>query len=92
MDAFFNEKKNGRLINRLFQIKYTHNNPFSHWLGYHNKLYNSKDNTEFAKLTREIFQHIINQLSELKFINLSLYRLCDTVWGRQEFIAMPEKI
>ena len=121
MDAFFNERRNGRSIDRLFQIKDTHNNPVSHWLGYHDKLYNSKDNAEFATLTREkciymfesykklvkagayvdvhhwrftpdSFQHIINQLIEMKFINLPLYRLCHTLWGRQEFIAMFEKI
>ena len=121
MDAFFNERKNGRLIDRLFQIKDTHNDPISHWLGYHNKLYKPKDNTEFGKLTREkfiymfesykelikkgayvdvhhwrftpdSFRDIVNQLNDMKFINLPLYRLYHTLWGRLEFIAMLEKI
>lgn len=44
------------------------------------------------RFTPELFGYIINMLNALEFIDLKIYRLCHTVWGRQEFIAMLEKI
>lgn len=118
MDAFFTKRTNALLIDRLFEVLSTNNNPVSHWLGLHGK---DKTNTEIPKVTREqllfrfetykkfseagqyidvhhwrlipdTFRKIIIQLNEMKFVNLSLYRLCHTIWGRCEFIAMLEKI
>lgn len=43
------------------------------------------------RFTPENFGYIVRVLSELKFIDLSLYRLCHTIWGRVEFVAMLEK-
>lgn len=43
------------------------------------------------KFTPESFGYIINMLNSLNFIDLPLYRLCHTIWGRQEFIAILEK-
>lgn len=37
------------------------------------------------------FGYIINLLNKLEFIDLTLYRLCHTIFGRQEFVAMLEK-
>lgn len=44
------------------------------------------------KFTPDNFGYIINMLNKLTLIDLSLYRLCHTVWGRLEFVAMLEKI
>lgn len=44
------------------------------------------------RFTPDSFGYIINMLNKLNFINLPLYRLCQTIWGRQEFVAMLEKI
>ena len=44
------------------------------------------------RFTPDSFRYIVNLLNELNFIDLPLYRCCHTLWGRQEFIAMLEKI
>ena len=43
------------------------------------------------RFTPDSFGYIVNMLNKLNFIDLPLYRLCHTVWGRFEFIAMLEK-
>lgn len=43
------------------------------------------------RLTPDSFGYIVNLLNKLGFIDLTIYRLCHTVWGRLEFIAMLEK-
>lgn len=43
------------------------------------------------RFTPDSFGYIVNLLNALGFINLPLYRLCHTIWGRQEFIVMLEK-
>lgn len=44
------------------------------------------------RFTPDSFGYIVKLLNELNFIDLSLYRLYHTVWGRLEFTAMLEKI
>ncbi|MBQ9496621.1 MAG: methyltransferase domain-containing protein [Selenomonadaceae bacterium] len=44
------------------------------------------------RFTPDSFRYIINLLNALEFIDLPLYRCCHTIWGRQEFLAMLEKI
>lgn len=44
------------------------------------------------RFTPDSFGYIVKLLNELEFIDLQLYRLCHTVWGRQEFTAILEKI
>ena len=44
------------------------------------------------RFTPDSFRYIINLLNALEFIDLPLYRCCHTLWGRQEFVAMLEKI
>ena len=43
------------------------------------------------RFTPENFGYIVNVLNKLTLIDLSLFRLCHTIWGRQEFVAMLEK-
>ena len=43
------------------------------------------------RFTPENFRYIVHMLNDLKFIDLPLYRCCNTVWGRQEFVAVLEK-
>lgn len=43
------------------------------------------------RFTPENFRYIVDMLNDLKFIDLRLYRCCNTVWGRQEFVAVLEK-
>ena len=43
------------------------------------------------RFTPDNFGYIVNMLNKLTLIDLPLYRLCHTIWGRQEFIAMLEK-
>lgn len=43
------------------------------------------------RFTPENFGYIINMLNQLNLVDLPIYRLCHTIWGRQEFIAMLEK-
>ena len=44
------------------------------------------------RFTPESFGYIVNLLNALEFIDLKLYRLCHTLWGCQEFVALLEKI
>lgn len=44
------------------------------------------------RFTPDSFGYIVKLLNALEFIDLSLYRLCHTIWGRTEFITMLEKI
>ena len=44
------------------------------------------------RLTPDNFRYILDVLNELHFIDLKIFRLCHTIWGRQEFTAMLEKI
>ena len=44
------------------------------------------------RFTPDSFRYIVNLLNALKFIDLPLYRCCHTIWGRQEFVAMLEKV
>lgn len=44
------------------------------------------------RFTPNSFRDVVNSLNEMKFINLPLYRLYHTLWGRTEFIAILEKI
>ena len=44
------------------------------------------------RFTPDSFRYIINLLNALNFIELPLYRCCHTLWGRQEFVTMLEKI
>ena len=43
------------------------------------------------RFTPDSFGYIIDLLNKLTLIDLPLFRLCHTIWGRQEFIAMLEK-
>ncbi len=43
------------------------------------------------KFTPENFRYIVEMLNKIKLVDLSIYRLCHTIWGRQEFVAMLEK-
>jgi len=43
------------------------------------------------KFTPDSFGYIVDVLNKLQLIDLTLYRLCHTLWGRQEFIAVLEK-
>ena len=43
------------------------------------------------RFTPDNFGYIVDLLNKLQFIDLRLYRLCHTVWGRQEFVAVLEK-
>ena len=43
------------------------------------------------RFTPDNFGYIVKMLNALEFIDLSLYRLCHTIWGRVEFVAMLEK-
>ncbi len=43
------------------------------------------------KFTPDNFGYIVDLLNKLNLIDLKLFRLCHTIWGRQEFIAMLEK-
>ena len=43
------------------------------------------------KFTPDSFGYIIDLLNKLNLIDLPLFRLCHTIWGRLEFIAMLEK-
>ena len=43
------------------------------------------------RFTPDSFGYIINMLNKLQLINLRLYRLCHTLWGRQEFVTMLDK-
>ena len=47
--------------------------------------------THCWRFTPNSFRYIMNLLNALRFIDLSLYRCCHTVWGRLEFVAMLEK-
>ena len=53
-----------------------------------NDRYINNHNWQF---TPNSFGYIIRTLKKLKFIDLSLYRLCHTIWGRFEFVAILEK-
>lgn len=44
------------------------------------------------RFTPENFRYIFDMLNKLSLIDLSILRLCHTIWGRQEFVAMLEKI
>lgn len=44
------------------------------------------------RFTPDSFGYIINMLNKFNLIDLRLFRLCHTIWGRQEFVAMLEKI
>lgn len=44
------------------------------------------------RFTPDNFRYILDILNELHIIDLKIFRLCHTIWGRQEFIAMLEKI
>ena len=43
------------------------------------------------RFTPDSFGYIVNMLNKLQLIDLRLFRLCHTIWGRQEFITMLEK-
>ena len=43
------------------------------------------------RFTPETFRYIFDMLNKLSLIDLSIFRLCHTIWGRQEFVAMLEK-
>ena len=43
------------------------------------------------KFTPDNFGYIVDVLDKLNLIDLKLFRLCHTIWGRQEFVAMLEK-
>lgn len=70
----------GEGILRLVE-KYAESLEFGEYISAHN-----------WRFTPDSFGYIIKTLNELKFIDLPLYRLCHTIWGRQEFIAMLEKL
>ena len=44
------------------------------------------------KFTPDNFGYIVDMLNKLNLIDLPVFRLCHTIWGRQEFVAMLEKI
>ena len=44
------------------------------------------------RFTPDSFGYIVDMLNNMGFIKLSRYRLCHTIWGRQEFTAMLEKV
>lgn len=43
------------------------------------------------RFTPDSFGYIVNVLNKLTLIDLTLFRLCHTIWGRLEFVAMLEK-
>lgn len=43
------------------------------------------------RFTPDNFGYIVDVLNKLTLIDLTLYRLCHTIWGRQEFVAILEK-
>ncbi len=43
------------------------------------------------RFTPDSFGYIINMLNKFNLIDLRLFRLCHTVWGRLAFVAMLEK-
>ena len=43
------------------------------------------------RFTPDSFGYIVGILNKLQFIDLRLYRLCHTIWGRFEFVTMLEK-
>ena len=43
------------------------------------------------RFTPDSFGYIVNMLNKLNILDLRLFRLCHTLWGRQEFVAMLEK-
>lgn len=85
---------------------HTHNNPLRHWLGDHGQLVINRDQIAQAasayksgkyedchawQFTPDSFGIIINALNKLGYIGLSPYRLCQTLWGRIEFVAILRK-
>ena len=44
------------------------------------------------RFTPDSFGYIVNMLNKLELIRLPLFRLCHTLWGQQEFVAMLEKV
>lgn len=44
------------------------------------------------RFTPDNFGYIVNMLNKLTLLDLPIFRLCHTIWGRQEFVAMLEKI
>lgn len=43
------------------------------------------------RFTPDSFGYIVNMLNKLNILDLRVFRLCHTLWGRQEFVAMLEK-
>ena len=43
------------------------------------------------QFTPDSFAYIIETLHQLNIINLSLYRICNTIWGRPEFCSVLRK-
>lgn len=44
------------------------------------------------RFTPDSFRYILDTLNKLNLIDLTLYRLCHTLWGRQEFVAVLKKV
>ena len=81
--GYFQDDDNGARSEKILKLieKYSESLEHGEYISAHN-----------WRFTPDSFGHIIKTLNELKFIELRLYRLCHTIWGRQEFIAMLEKI
>lgn len=67
---------------------------FSHLVDkYSEALANGKYiSTHNWRFTPNSFRYIVDMLNKLQLIDLKLFRLCHTLWGRQEFVTMLEKV
>ncbi len=80
---FFNDEVKDNRREKLLRLieKYSEASERGEYISTHN-----------WRFTPENFRYIVDMLNDLKFIDLRLYRCCNTVWGRQEFVAVLEKI
>ena len=79
---FFNDEVKDNRREKLLRLieKYSEASERGEYISTHN-----------WRFTPENFRYIVDMLNDLKFIDLRLYRCCNTVWGRFEFIAVLEK-
>ena len=79
-EYFFDDGKN--LPDKVFRLieKYAETLEHGEYVSAHN-----------WRFTPDSFGYIVNMLNALNFVDLPLYRLCRTIWGRFEFIAMLER-
>lgn len=82
MSEYFHEDGQGADIQKLVHLvdKYSEALKTGKYISTHN-----------WRFTPDTFDYIIDMLNKLKLIDLSRYRICHTIWGRQEFVAILEK-